>query len=80
MEIREREEGQGLFRGQEGVKEKNSKNDTNRGNTTVQDRRIRRIVIKNPVSVDVRVDDIRVYYTNSHIRNKIDLLRGLVSV
>ena len=37
--------------------------------------------IKKTGGVDVRVKDIRVYYTNSRsIRNKINLLRGLTSV
>ena len=37
--------------------------------------------IKNPASIDERVNDIRVYYTNSHsIINKIDLLRELECV
>ena len=36
--------------------------------------------LKNLASIDKRVNDIRVYYTNSRIiRNKIDLLRGLAA-
>ena len=37
--------------------------------------------IKNPISVDERVNDIKVYNTNSRsIKNKIGLLRGLANV